>query len=125
MTWLAVALGGSLGSMARHWINLALAHHFERSVPHATAIVNLIGALAVGALAGAIAGGRISMTPLLRTFVFVGLLGGFTTFSSLMLDTLTLLQGGNASLAVSNLLLQNVLGVALIWGGYHLALAFR
>jgi CrcB protein len=121
MTWLAVALG----SMTRHWINLELAHHFERSVPHATAAVNLIGALAVGVLAGAIAGGHLSMTPPLRTFVFVGLLGGFTTFSSLMLDTLTLVQGGSASLAASNLLLQNIAGAALVWGGYHGALALR
>jgi fluoride exporter len=121
MTWLAVALGGALGSMARHWINLELAHHFERSVPYATAAVNLIGALAIGVLAGAIATGQVAMSPLLRTFVFVGLLGGFTTFSSFMLDTFTLAHGGDLPLASSNFVLQNVAGAALTWGGYHAA----
>ena len=41
MQWLAVAMGGALGSMARHWVNLEIAHRWERSVPYATATVNL------------------------------------------------------------------------------------
>lgn len=125
MTWLAAGLGGALGSLARHWMNLEFARHLERSAPHATATVNLLGALAAGVLAGALAGGFLTMTPTVRTFVFVGLLGGFTTFSSLMLDTLTLVQGGSATFAVSNLLLQNIFGAALIWAGYHGVLALR
>jgi fluoride exporter len=93
MTWLAVAVGGALGSMARHWVNLAIAHRWERPVPYATAAVNLIGAAVIGILAGAVAGERLPMAPHVRTFVFVGLLGGFTTFSSFMLDTFTLAHG--------------------------------
>jgi CrcB protein len=124
MTWIAVAFGGAIGSMARHWVNLELAHRFERSVPYATATVNLIGSGVIGLLAGAIAVGRLHMSPTLRTFVFVGLLGGFTTFSSFMLDTLTLGHGAEHALAVSNLLGQTVLGVALIWAGYYAAVAF-
>jgi CrcB protein len=57
-----------------------------------------------------------------RVFVFVGVLGGFTTFSSLMLDMLTLTQGGERALAVSNLALQTLAGLAAVWWGYSLGL---
>jgi CrcB protein len=56
-----------------------------------------------------------------RTFVFVGLLGGFTTFSSLMLDTLTLTQTGERSLAISNVAGQMLAGIAAVYGCYFLA----
>ena len=42
MTWIAIAVGGALGSMARHWVNLELAHRLERSVPYATLVVNVV-----------------------------------------------------------------------------------
>lgn len=125
MMWLAVALGGALGSMARHWVNLAFVHQFERSVPYATAAVNMIGSLLIGFLAGMIAIDRVRLSPTVRTFVFVGLIGGFTTFSSLMLDTLTLANGGNLTTAVTNLIGQLAFGMTLVWAGYYAALAFR
>jgi len=59
MTWIVVALGGALGSVARHWVNLEMAHRLERSVPHATFVVNVVGCLVIGALAGRIAAGRL------------------------------------------------------------------
>jgi CrcB protein len=125
MTWLAVALGGALGTMARHWVNLEIAHRYERSVPHATATVNLIGAAAVGILAGAVASERLTMSPALRTFVFVGILGGFTTFSSFMLDTFTLAHGGQSGIASINMLGQNLVGFVLVWAGYYAAVSLR
>jgi len=45
MLWIAVAVGGALGSLARHWANLAMAHRFERAVPNATFVVNVVGCL--------------------------------------------------------------------------------
>ena len=90
MIWLAVGAGGAIGSIARHEVNIFFGHVLERAVPYATAAVNLLGSLAIGLLAGLIATGRVHMSTELRTFVFVGILGGFTTFSSYMLDTFTL-----------------------------------
>src|SRR2546430_12558546 len=81
MVWLAVGVGGALGSMARHGINVFFAHVLERPVPYATAAVNLAGSAVIGLLAAVVATGRLHMSPELRTFVFVGILGGFTTFS--------------------------------------------
>ncbi len=119
MTWLAVALGGAIGSMARHWVNLELAHRLERSVPYATAVVNMIGSALIGLLAGAIAVGRLQMSSTMRTFVFVGLIGGFTTFSSFMLDTFTLGHGGDHLAAAANVAAQIVVGAGLVWAGYY------
>jgi CrcB protein len=120
--WLAVAAGGAVGSLARHGVNLLFAHLFDRSMPYATAAVNVSGSLVIGALAGLLASGRLEMAPVTRVFVFVGVLGGFTTFSSLMLDMLTLTQGGERALAVSNLALQTLAGLAAVWWGYSLGL---
>jgi len=121
MTWIAVALGGAAGSLARHSVNLAFAHFAGRSTPYATATVNLVGSLVIGVLAGLIAGGKLHMSPALRTFVFVGILGGFTTFSSFMLDTLTLGHGREHGLAVANVLLQVVAGAIAVFAGYAAA----
>jgi fluoride exporter len=120
MIWLAVGAGGALGSMARHGVNILFAHVLQRAAPHATAAVNLTGSLVIGLLAGAIASGRLHMSPELRTFVFVGILGGFTTFSSFMLDTFTLGHGGAHALAFSNVAIQTAFGLIAVWGGYRL-----
>src|SRR4051812_12256958 len=122
MIWLAVGAGGAFGSMARHAVNVAAAHALGRAVPYATAAVNVAGAAAIGVLAGLLACGRLQMSPELRTFVFVGILGGFTTFSSYMLDTLTLIHGGEHTLAIGNIGAQTALGIGAVWVGYRLAL---
>jgi CrcB protein len=121
MLWIAVAAGGALGSMARHWANLVLGARFERTVPNATFVVNVIGCVAIGVLAGRVAIGRLHLTPTMRTFVFVGVLGGFTTFSSFGLDTFTLLHGGDHRRALLNVTGQIVLGLGGVWLGYYLA----
>jgi fluoride exporter len=123
MIWLAVAAGGALGSMARHGVNLLFAHVLERATPYATASVNLVGSAVIGLLAALIANGRLHMSTTTRTFVFVGILGGFTTFSSFMLDTFTLGHGGDHSLAFWNVALQTAFGLVAVWGGYRLGLA--
>ena len=64
------------------------------------------------------------MSSELRTFVFVGILGGFTTFSSFMMDTFTLGHGGGHALAFWNVALQTALGLVAVWGGYRIGIAF-
>ena len=120
MTWIAVGVGGALGSMARHWVNTLISRWFEQPVPWATFGVNLVGCLVIGALAGQIAGGRLTLTPAMRTFLFVGVLGGFTTFSSFGLDTFTLAHGGNHAAALWNVAGQVGLGLGAVWLGFNL-----
>ena len=123
MIWLAVGAGGALGSLARHGVNMFFAHVLERAIPYATATVNLAGSAAIGLLAALIASGRLHASAEVRAFVVVGILGGFTTFSSFMLDTLTLGQGGDHTMAFWNVVMQTALGLVAVWTGYRLGLA--
>jgi CrcB protein len=120
MVWLAVAAGGAIGTLARHGVNLVFGHVFVRAVPYATAAVNIAGSLVIGFLAGRIASGRLEMDQPVRAFVFVGVLGGFTTFSSFMLDTFVLANGGDRTLAFANVAGQTFLGLITVYLGYHL-----
>jgi CrcB protein len=121
MIWFAVAAGGALGSVARHGVNVAFAHFTETTTPYATATVNIIGSVVIGVLAGLIAGGKLHLSAELRAFIFVGILGGFTTFSSFMLDTLTLGHGSEHGLAAANVLAQVVIGLIAVFAGYAAA----
>ena len=121
--WLAVALGGALGSMARHGVNMLVARRAGQSVPYATLTVNLVGCAVIGLLAGLLASNRISMTPTTRLFVFVGILGGFTTFSSFGLDTFTLAREGRLATALWNVAVQVVVGLVAVAGGYFVGRA--
>lgn len=123
-TWMAVLLGGALGSIARHGVNVVTARIIGAPSPWATGAVNMLGSLAIGVLAGALAANRLSMSRSAQVFVFVGILGGFTTFSSFMLDSLTLAQTGLPAKAIVNLLGQLVLGLAFTYMGYQAALRF-
>jgi CrcB protein len=76
----------------------------------------------IGLLAALLATGRVHMSAELRTFIFVGILGGFTTFSSFMLDTFTLGHGGDHTLAFWNVTGQIALGLGLVWAGYRTGL---
>jgi fluoride exporter len=121
MAWLAVGVGGALGSLARHAVNIGIARALGSPVPYATATVNLLGSFGIGVLAGLVAIGRLQMTPTMRVFVFVGILGGFTTFSSFGLDTFTLVQGGDRPLAFWNIVLQVGVGLLAVFLGFRAA----
>lgn len=115
----AVAIGGAIGSLARHGVNVAMTASLGRTTPYATAAVNVIGSAIVGVLSGLLASGKLTMSPTVRTLVFVGLLGGFTTFSSFMLDTLTLTHSDNRTLALGNVAAQTGLGILAVFLGYQ------
>ena len=119
MTWIAVAIGGALGSGARHGINVLVGRLVHRPVPYATAAVNLAGCVVIGVLAGLLASNRLQMSTTMRAFVFVGVLGGFTTFSSFGLDTFTLSREGNHTLAFWNVAVQVGLGLLGVAAGFR------
>lgn len=119
--WIAIGIGGALGSLARHAANVGVGRLTAHAVPYSTAAVNVIGCAAIGVLAGAVAGGRLHMSMTARAFVFVGVLGGFTTFSSFGLDTLTLVHEGRRLAAFGNVAGQVGLGLLGVFLGYALA----
>ena len=122
MTWIAVAAGGALGSVARHAVNAIVARIAGQPSFVSTALVNVIGCAVIGVLAGLIAVHAVRMTPTARVFVFVGILGGFTTFSSFGLDTLTLVHDGRPVAALANVMGQVLAGVGAVFAGFTLAL---
>jgi fluoride exporter len=119
-TWIAVAIGGALGSLARHTMNWLVSQKLTHAVPVATGTVNLIGCLIAGILTGLIVSGQIRMNLTMRTFVFVGILGGFTTFSAFGLDTFTLIHEGRPIAAFANVIVQCAGGIAGVALGYAL-----
>ena len=121
MHWLAVGIGGALGSIARHAVNVTVNRLLGGPVPYATAIVNIVGCFVIGLLAGLIASTSLRVGDTTRAFVFVGVLGGFTTFSSFGLDTLVLVRGGAVGTAVANVAIQVGVGLASVFAGYWVA----
>ena len=86
--------------------------------PLGTFVVNIIGCLAFGALAGA-ASSRLSLAPEVRLFWFTGILGGFTTFSSYAFESFALVRDGQLLAASANIAGQVVLGLVAIAAAYY------
>jgi CrcB protein len=118
MTWLAVAAGGALGAVARHAVNhLVHVRWPTLRVPAATMAVNIGGCFLIGLLAGLLASNRIALRFYWREFVFIGVLGGFTTFSTFGLDTITLVRTGAGTTAIWYAGLQVAVGLAAVLCG--------
>jgi CrcB protein len=126
MVWLLVGAGGALGGIARHGLN-RLVHqgNLESSFPLGIFLVNVIGSAAIGVLGGVIASGRMELSFEARTFLIVGLLGGFTTFSSFSFDTLALIRGGHLGQAIWNVVGQVSLSLIAVWLGFALGRSGR
>ena len=115
---LLAGLGGMLGTILRYLLNTAVYNWFEYPVfPYGTFIINIIGCIVIGFLSG-LAEFREAFTPELRVFVFIGILGGFTTFSSFGLETFNLLRDGQMLSAFLNVSLQLILGLGAVWLGF-------
>ena len=96
LTYLYVALGGAIGSVARFAISGTIARGINEVFPWGTLIVNITGCFIIGFFAMLTGpNGRILVPPDVRQFFMVGICGGYTTFSSFSLQTLALAQGGD------------------------------
>ena len=122
MIWILVGVGGALGSMARHGVNHLIQSRWLSAFPFGIFTINVVGSVAIGVVAGLAASGRWSASVEARTFLVVGVLGGFTTFSSFSLDTLTLIRGGHLGYAMWNVGGQVVLSLLGVAAGYQAAL---
>jgi CrcB protein len=92
MNWLLVAAGGALGSMARYAVGSEALRIFGPDRPYGTLIVNVVGGLLMGALAGWLAHAMPSGQERWRAALGVGCLGGFTTFSAFSLETALMIE---------------------------------
>ena len=118
-TWLLVALGGALGTLLRFGLGGWVQHATGDAFPWGTFGINVLGALAIGALAAyADRGGALPAA--WRIALQVGVVGGFTTFSSFGIETFRLVQDGDWSRAAGYVLGTNVLGLGAVWIGYRM-----
>lgn len=115
-----VMLGGAVGAGARHLTGRAALALWGPAFPWGTLIVNLVGGLAMGLLAGWLAA-RTSGDEALRTLLGVGLLGGYTTFSAFSLETVTMLQRGDYAVALLYILASVIGAIAALFAGLQLA----
>ncbi len=115
-----IGLAGFVGTLARYGLSGVVAKRYGETFPLGTLAVNLIGCFLVGLLFYLMQE-RFLVNQNVRTIVLIGLLGGFTTFSSLGLQTFTLLQDGEFGFAALNLAASNFFGLLLVWAGYNLA----
>ncbi|MBI67157.1 MAG: fluoride efflux transporter CrcB [Chloroflexi bacterium] len=118
---LLVGAGGFIGSTFRYVLMQLFSNIASNSsFPWGIFIANISGSLLIGLLAG-LTESRNAINPEIRLFLFVGLLGGFTTFSSITNDTLTLFRNSQVVLAFANIGLTVFLGMLFVALGYFLA----
>ena len=120
MNILLIAIGGAVGSVCRYLVSSAVLRALGTLFPAGTFVVNVVGCLVFGAVAGA-AQSRITLSPDARALLLAGLLGGFTTFSSYMNESVVLVREGLFLWAGLNLGGQVVAGFAAFWLAYTLA----
>jgi len=120
-SWLWVAIGGALGSIARWALSGAVQRWTGSTYPWGTFTVNAIGSLAIGVLA-ALALERTLVPPAARLFLITGVLGGFTTFSAFSYETMALLRDGQWVAASAYAFGSLVVGVGAALGGFALGM---
>jgi fluoride exporter len=121
--YLAVMVVGAFGCAARMWLSNFIAERYGPAFPVGTLVVNILGCFIIGVFAGiSRPDGGLLVHPVIRQAVMIGFLGGFTTFSSFGLQTMSLLTDGELGYAVLNIALSVVLCLVAVWIGQVIAL---
>lgn len=116
---LLVAIGGAVGSVARYLATIAMTRLLGPAFPWGTITVNILGSFAIGLLTEFVAR-KFSAPMEMRLLLVVGILGGFTTFSSFSLDTMALVERGPVWIAFSYVLASVLLSLTAAFGGLAL-----
>ena len=100
MSWIAVFIGGGLGSLARYGLGLWIGHPSTTAFPWATLAANTISTLFIGILMGAALAGKDSADSIWKSLLAVGFCGGFSTFSAFSMETIELAKNGMMQQAI-------------------------
>ncbi|MFA5104933.1 MAG: fluoride efflux transporter CrcB [Candidatus Margulisiibacteriota bacterium] len=110
--------GGGIGTLLRYFVSSSSNRYFNSGFPVGTTIINLSGSLLIGFLWSSME--LVNMSPNLRAFVFIGFLGGYTTFSTFMLENLNLMRNDEIKGMLANILISNIFGVIMVISGFVL-----
>ena len=120
MNYLIVFLGAGIGGAGRHGVNVLSARLVGTAFPAGTLVVNVLGCLLMGLIAGFFAF-RAHLPQEMRLFLMTGILGGFTTFSAFSLDTLKLVEAGQTLTALAYVLGSVILSLTAVTLGVLIA----
>ena len=116
MPLVLIAVGGAAGATARYLVDTLISERTGGAFPWGTLVVNVSGSLVLGLLF-ALAVEREVLPPSIRGPVLIGLIGAYTTFSTLMLESWRLIEGGAVGLGLANLVGSSVIGMVALVGG--------
>jgi CrcB protein len=123
LTYFWIMLGGALGTGARFWASGLVAERFGEVFPLGTLFVNVTGSFIIGFFAAFTdPQGPVLVSPRVRQFVMIGIIGGYTTFSSFSLQTLELARDGDWLRAGFNSVLSLICCLVAVWLGRIVAL---
>ena len=117
MNLVLIAPGGAIGASARYLLGGVVHEFTPPDFPYGTFVVNVIGCAMFGMVVG-LEDQRFVVGPATRTFILIGVIGGFTTFSSYTFETFALLRDGQVLRAVINSAGQVILGLLALWASY-------
>ena len=112
MKFLFLAIGGTAGTLLRYLLSGFVSNLTKGIFPYGTLVINLIGAFLIGIFWEMSA--RFEFSYEIKVFLFIGILGSFTTFSTYTLETINLFQDGEIKLAAFNLIISNLGGLILV-----------
>ncbi len=116
MRLIYIAAGGAGGALLRYWLSSGVHLLLGRAFPYGTLVVNIVGSLFMGVLY-VLLFERMDVSPELRGGIVIGLLGGFTTFSTFSIETLNMIEAGDQLGAGLNILLSVSLCLLGCWAG--------
>jgi fluoride exporter len=119
-TYVAIAIGGTLGCWARYTQTNLVQAAFGRDFPFATMSINVLGSFLMGFLF-ILTLERLMIPPSVRVGVLTGVLGGYTTFSTFEMETLLLAENGELFKAALYVVLSVVIGFVAAFGGAYIA----
>jgi fluoride exporter len=122
MHFLWVGIGGFLGANARYALGRFVGHHLGITFPWGTGIVNISGAFLIGVIFTLMTD-RVVDDPMWRQLFIIGLLGGYTTFSTFTFESVTMMQDGRWLPAIGYVVGSNVIGLLACFGGIWLVRA--
>ncbi len=119
LRFFVIALGGAIGTLVRYIVG-GLDYRFSSGVfPISTLVVNVSGSFVIGFLWGIV--DRFAVSPNVRLFIFIGILGGYTTFSTFSLETFNLMRDGEYRIALMNILFSVILSIGAVFLGYFVS----